>query len=112
MDSLLKETAEVAATLQRLEVERCDALMSAIWQQALRGNLPMIDRVIKLMERRCRLLGLDAPQKIASTTPSGEQPAPPAAPYVTDTYCAEIAQQLACYGRSLRAENGQTPPPA
>lgn len=37
-------------------------------------KLAAIDRAIKLMERRARLLGLDAPTKMAPTTPDGDKP--------------------------------------
>ena len=36
--------------------------------------LSAIDRVLKIMERRAKLLGLDAPAKTALTNPSGDKP--------------------------------------
>ena len=38
------------------------------------AKLAAIDRAIKLMERRARLLGLDAPTKMAPTNPEGDKP--------------------------------------
>lgn len=37
-------------------------------------KLAAIDRAVRLMERRARLLGLDAPAKVAPTTPDGDKP--------------------------------------
>ena len=42
-----------------------DALQHAVWDKALDGDLSAMDRVIKIMDRRARLLGLDAPQQVA-----------------------------------------------
>ena len=37
----------------------------AIWPAALAGDLFAIDRVLKVMSRRAKLLGLDQPKKVA-----------------------------------------------
>ena len=63
------EVAEIRA----LESARLDELQHAVWPQAVAGDLPALDRVIRIMERRARLLGLDAPAKIASTNPEGTE---------------------------------------
>lgn len=52
--------AEAAEAALRLELDRLDALHAAIWPDALAGGLAAIDRAIKIMERRAKLLGLDA----------------------------------------------------
>jgi hypothetical protein len=57
--ALVKEPAE---ELRDLEVARLDALLSGIWLEARKGNVSKIDRVLKIMERRATLLGLDAPK--------------------------------------------------
>jgi hypothetical protein len=51
--------AESAAAVTRLELERLDALLAAVWPKALEGDLPCIDRVLAVLARRARLLGLD-----------------------------------------------------
>ena len=48
-------------------------LTAAIMDDAPR--LAAIDRLLKIQERRSRLLGLDKPTKVASTTPDGEKQA-------------------------------------
>ena len=42
-----------------LEIERLDQMMAAIWDRAINGHLESIDRILKIMDRRSRLLGLD-----------------------------------------------------
>jgi|SRR5690625_1532125 len=51
--------SEPAKELVSMELERLDALQLGVWQQARTGHLGSIDRVLKIMERRARLLGLD-----------------------------------------------------
>jgi len=46
-----------------LELDRLDALQRAIWDKAIDGNLNALDRVLAIMSRRSKLLGLDAPQR-------------------------------------------------
>lgn len=61
IQTALKElTAEPAHEVQRLEVERLDAMLLGLWGQARRGNQGAVDRVLRIQERRARLLGLDA----------------------------------------------------
>ena len=57
-----------ARDVLRLEVERLDAMLLALWPRASAGNEGAIDRVLKIGERRSRLLGLDAPTKVDVTT--------------------------------------------
>jgi len=62
--SALKRTIqEPANELRRIEVERIDAALASIWVQVKQGNLPAIDRFVRLSERRANLLGLDEPKK-------------------------------------------------
>ena len=39
--------------------------MLGVWKQAKDGHLGAIDRVLKIQERRAKLLGLDAPSKVS-----------------------------------------------
>ena len=63
--SLAEVTKEDAQQLRDVEAARLDALQHAIWDKAIDGDLSAIDRVIKIIDRRARLLGLDAPQQVA-----------------------------------------------
>lgn len=56
---------EPAAEIRQLEADRLDRLQVAVWTKALSGNLNAVDRVLRLMDRRARLLGLDHADGIA-----------------------------------------------
>ena len=55
---------EPADELRQGEVDRLDRLQLAIWPKALRGDVSAISTVLRIMERRARMLGLDMPIKI------------------------------------------------
>ena len=57
------EASDLAADVRTLELERLDALTLALWPSARQGKEGAIDRVLRVMERRSKLLGLDAPTK-------------------------------------------------
>lgn len=59
-DKLTEETSEV----KTLELQRLDDLFVVAHTEAEAGNLPAIDRCLRIMERRSRLLGLDMPEKM------------------------------------------------
>lgn len=63
LDKVIAEVRENADRLRALELERLDHLSRELWRQALKGHLGAIDRLLKVMERRAKLLGLDAPTK-------------------------------------------------
>lgn len=46
-----------------LELERVDALFVRPYQDALAGDLMALSACLAIMERKCRMLGLDAPVK-------------------------------------------------
>ena len=63
LDKLNERTAESAQELRRLEVERLDVMLAALWAAVLGGDVFAIDRAIKIQDRRAKLLGLDAKEK-------------------------------------------------
>lgn len=63
--------SESTEEVRRLELERLDALMMGQWKQATGGHQGAVQAVLRIMERRAKILGLDAPTKIAPTTPDG-----------------------------------------
>ena len=70
--SALKQTLqEPADELRKLELERLDKLLLGVWPQAVRGNQGSVDRALRIMERRAKLLGLDAPVKSEWSGPDG-----------------------------------------
>jgi hypothetical protein len=60
--SFMKEyPREDAVAARDLEADRYDQLQRAIWAKCLRGDTWSIDRALKLMDQRARLLGLNLP---------------------------------------------------
>jgi len=53
-----------ADELREQELDRIDRLQLALWPKAMKGDAQSINTIIRLMERRARLLGLDTPIKI------------------------------------------------
>lgn len=70
--ALKKTLQEPADELRTLEIERLDAMLSAIWASVKQGQYGAQDRALKIMERRAKLLGLDAPVK-QDITSDGEK---------------------------------------
>lgn len=58
---LKKTLREPADELRTLEAERLDRMLEGLWDQAINGGTWQVDRVLNIMERRARLLGLDTP---------------------------------------------------
>lgn len=59
-------TAATADELRDLETLKLDAMELSIATQVNAGHLGAIDRKLKIMERRARLWGLDAPTKASN----------------------------------------------
>jgi hypothetical protein len=49
---------------RQLELMRLDELQVAVWDRAVNGELPAAHCVLKIMDRRAKLLGLDKPEKV------------------------------------------------
>ena len=71
--SLDKAAYEAADVMRVEEGERLDRLQRAVWQQALGGDVRAVTAVLRIMERRARLFGLDAPTKVEVTSDADEQ---------------------------------------
>lgn len=65
-------SAQETQELRALEAARLDHATRSIWTQVLNGNHGAIDRLLRIMERRAKLLGLDMPTKVSPTSPDGE----------------------------------------
>ena len=63
LDRLLERLPEEAARVRRLELERLDAMQRALWDQAMGGDVKAINTILRIMERRAKLLALDAPER-------------------------------------------------
>ena len=64
-----------ADELREQEVDRIDRLQLALWPKAMKGDERSISTIVRLMERRAKLLGLDAPTRIQQdvTTWTGDE---------------------------------------
>ena len=61
----IKRTMQQPADeLREQELDRVDRFQLAAWPNAMKGDTKSIMTIVKLMERRARLLGLDTPIKI------------------------------------------------
>jgi DNA-binding CsgD family transcriptional regulator len=65
LDDLATETLGDARRLRAQECARIDALLAAVWGRATadRPGLLSVDRAVRLLERKAKLLGLDAPAR-------------------------------------------------
>ena len=61
----LKRTLVEAGTeeLRQTELDRLDRLQAAVWNEAMTGNPRAIETALKILDRRAKYLGLDAPIK-------------------------------------------------
>lgn len=55
--------AAQAAELRDLEALRLDEMQDAVWEKAVDGDPRAVDRVLAIMARRAKLLGLDMAEK-------------------------------------------------
>lgn len=62
---MLRElTVEDAEAVRDLELSRCDAMLAGLWRTgATKGDPASVMSALKVMERRAKLLGLDAPSQ-------------------------------------------------
>ena len=63
LDRLRRDIAESAESIIEIEKERLDTMTAALWGNVLSGHLGAIDRVLRIMDRRAKLLGLDSPER-------------------------------------------------
>lgn len=71
IERLRGEIAEGADEVLRIELERLDRLTEALWSRATAGDEAAIDKVLKIMDRRARYLGLNRPEGVELTGPGG-----------------------------------------
>lgn len=64
LENLADKCREEAVHVRDLELHRLDALYLKAWEAVEGGDLPAIDRCLRVQERRAKLLGLDAAQKV------------------------------------------------
>lgn len=75
--SMVDARAQISASVDEMradEIARLDGMLAKLYPKAAEGDVNAIDRVIKIGERRAKLLGLDAPVRVAQ---GGDPDAPP-----------------------------------
>ena len=63
--ALERTTKEASDAVRNYELQRLDKMMSAIWDKAMSGDTKSINTILRIMDRRSKLLGLDSPQPLA-----------------------------------------------
>lgn len=71
--ALQREHSDAVEHLRREEGARLDRLQRSVWTAATAGDVPAVMAVLRIMERRARLFGLDAPQRLTVTSELDEE---------------------------------------
>jgi hypothetical protein len=61
MEKLTRARTAAAEALVALESERLDRVQLGVWSRAVKGDLDAVNALLRLMNRRAKLLGLDTP---------------------------------------------------
>jgi hypothetical protein len=94
-DGLADARAQISAgadDLRAEEISRLDGMLAGLWPDARRGSQGAVDRVLKIMERRARLLGLDAPMRLAH---AGDPDGPPVKAELVHTLSDNDLEEIA-----------------
>jgi hypothetical protein len=89
--------AEDIEAIRQVETERLDLAQSAIWGKVLQGDNPSITNLLRIMERRAKLLGLDQPTRIQAEVVT----------YDADSIDARLADIISAVNRT-RQVDGET----
>jgi len=106
MAVLERREREPAERVRDLELERLDRMIEALWPRAEQGELAVMDRVLKIMERRAKYAGLDRPTPIALTSPDGTKEYGSEQPIIF----ADRLAALVALNERLRARGAGTSP--
>lgn len=71
LQEIVEKTREDAEHVRTVELERLDQMLRGVWDKASDGDPQAVDRVLKVMERRAKLLGLDVPTSLDLRNPDG-----------------------------------------
>jgi hypothetical protein len=70
--SLQQDSKDVAQELMILELARLDDMQFGVWPEARKGDRKSIETVLKIMERRAKILGLDIQRTVNVTLTKSE----------------------------------------
>lgn len=74
LQSTIDNNKEDIEQLRQIELERLDNYIDSLdWKKNM-GDFKTVEILLKIQDRRAKLLGLDAPTKVAPTTPDGSEP--------------------------------------
>ena len=105
MKGLRATLAEPAAELRALAVARLDQMLNAIWTAATNGDLQAQAGVLRLEERRAKLLELDAPKQIEDVRDVSGRQGEPAGEVEQD---CQIASYPRCFSLTLARSANST----
>lgn len=91
LQRLIDECKQSASELLQLELERLDRLEAALRAGIEQGEPQSIEAARRIIDQRCKLLGLNPPTKIAPTDPEGVNPYQG----VSDAQLMALFQQMA-----------------
>ena len=63
LEARLAEQREEVDLLRQSELSRLDRLQQGVWTAAISGDPRSAEVALKIIDRRCKLLGLDAPMR-------------------------------------------------
>ena len=63
LEAIARDAQQDASRVRDLELARLDELLLGLWSRASRGEYHAVDRLLKVLERRSRYLGLDVPTR-------------------------------------------------
>ncbi len=98
LEANVAEQQRGADLLRQEELARLDRLQAGVWQAATGGDSRAVDTALRIIDRRCKLLGLDAPVRHEVVT--------------MDAVEAEIARLSAELGRNETGPAAGTEAPA
>ncbi len=103
IETLENESREDAKVNRRLDLERLDWIIREAMKQSLKGDLQAMDRIMKAIDRRARIYGFNAPQKVAHTTPDGKAAPPTGVVLIPEPMSRE--EWLKQYGAGIEAND-------
>lgn len=73
LSKLAEKTGDDATAVRHLELARLDEMLLGVWPQARKGHHQAVASALRIMERRAKVVGIDAPVKHAHTDPTGNE---------------------------------------
>jgi hypothetical protein len=86
--------------LREMELDRLDRLQAGVWGKAITGDIRALDAVLRIIDRRARLLGLEAPKEVNLKAEVNT--------YDRDSIDAEVARLVALLDGGSPRELAQT----